>query len=73
MPDVRIIRHGENRGYGAALKSGMTAARGELIAFLDADGTYPPESLPGAVRGGAGRRRHRRRLAHGERATAACR
>jgi len=46
VPDVRIIRHGENRGYGAALKSGMTAARGDLIAFLDADGTYPPESLP---------------------------
>ena len=46
VPDVRIIRHGQNRGYGAALKSGMTAARGELIAFLDADGTYPPESFP---------------------------
>jgi glycosyltransferase involved in cell wall biosynthesis len=46
VPDVRVIRHGENRGYGAALKSGMTAARGELIAFLDADGTYPPESFP---------------------------
>src|SRR6185369_17246471 len=46
MPDVRMIRHAENRGYGAALKSGMTAARGDLIAFLDADGTYPPESFP---------------------------
>jgi glycosyltransferase involved in cell wall biosynthesis len=49
IPDVRVIRHGENRGYGAALKSGMTAARGELIAFLDADGTYPPESFPALV------------------------
>ena len=46
VPEVRIIRHGRNRGYGAALKSGMTAACGELIAFLDADGTYPPESFP---------------------------
>ena len=46
MPEVRIIRHGQNRGYGAALKSGMTAARGELIGFLDADGTYPPECFP---------------------------
>jgi Glycosyl transferase family 2 len=46
MPEVRMIRHGVNRGYGAALKSGMTAARGDLIAFLDADGTYPPESFP---------------------------
>jgi hypothetical protein len=46
LPEVRIIRHAVNRGYGAALKSGMTAARGDLIGFLDADGTYPPESLP---------------------------
>lgn len=50
LPDVRIIRHGENRGYGAALKSGMRAAQGELIAFLDADGTYPPESFPALLR-----------------------
>src|SRR5262249_43601613 len=34
VPEVRLIRHPENRGYGAALKSGMTAARGDLIAFL---------------------------------------
>jgi hypothetical protein len=46
VADVRVIRHGENRGYGAALKSGMSAAQGDLIAFLDADGTYPPESFP---------------------------
>lgn len=46
MPDVQLIRHRTNRGYGAALKSGMVAARGTLIAFLDADGTYPPEHFP---------------------------
>ena len=46
LPEVRMIRHRENRGYGAALKSGMSVARGDLIAFLDADGTYPPESFP---------------------------
>ena len=46
LPGVRMIRHRENRGYGAALKSGMNAAQGDLIAFLDADGTYPPESFP---------------------------
>ena len=43
---VRLIRHGTNRGYGAALKTGFRQARGELIGFLDADGTYPPEYLP---------------------------
>ncbi len=43
---VRLIRHPQNRGYGAALKTGFGEARGELIGFLDADGTYPPEYFP---------------------------
>jgi hypothetical protein len=43
---VRLIRHGQNRGYGAALKTGLAEASGDLIAFLDADGTYPPEYFP---------------------------
>lgn len=43
---VRVVRHPRNAGYGAALKTGFRLATGDLIAFLDADGTYPPESLP---------------------------
>jgi glycosyltransferase involved in cell wall biosynthesis len=43
---VRLIRHEKNRGYGAALKTGFSKASGELIGFLDADGTYPPEYFP---------------------------
>lgn len=43
---VRIICHPKNKGYGAALKTGFANARGELIGFLDADGTYPPEYFP---------------------------
>jgi hypothetical protein len=43
---VRLVRHLRNRGYGAALKTGFGLAEGELIGFLDADGTYPPEYLP---------------------------
>ena len=46
MPGVRLIRHAANRGYGAAIKTGFRHARGEWLAFLDADGTYPPEQLP---------------------------
>jgi len=46
VPGVRLIRHPRNRGYGAALKTGFSQAQGELIGFLDADGTYPPESFP---------------------------
>ncbi len=36
-PGVRLIRHDNNRGYGAALRSGFEAARGQRIAFTDAD------------------------------------
>jgi hypothetical protein len=46
IPGVRLIRHSKNKGYGAALKTGFSQARGELIGFLDADGTYPPEYFP---------------------------
>ncbi len=44
--DVRLICHAQNQGYGAALKTGFSQATGELIGFLDADGTYPPEYFP---------------------------
>ncbi|OQY23069.1 MAG: glycosyl transferase [Anaerolineaceae bacterium 4572_32.1] len=44
--DVRLICHAANKGYGAALKTGFYNARGDLLAFLDADGTYPPEFFP---------------------------
>ena len=45
-PQVRLIRHPVNRGYGAALKTGFSQAKGNLLGFLDADGTYPPERFP---------------------------
>jgi glycosyltransferase involved in cell wall biosynthesis len=36
----------ENRGYGAALKAGIRAAKFETIVITDADGTYPAEEIP---------------------------
>ncbi len=44
--DVRLIIHQKNRGYGGALKTGFANAQGDLLSFLDADGTYPPEYFP---------------------------
>lgn len=44
--EMRVICHVKNKGYGAALKTGFSQARGELVGFLDADGTYPPEYFP---------------------------
>lgn len=46
IPGVQLIRHPHNKGYGAALKTGFNRADSELIGFLDADGTYPPEYFP---------------------------
>ncbi len=50
FPQVRLIQHPVNRGYGAALKTGFTAASHELIGFLDGDATYPPELFPDLCR-----------------------
>ena len=43
---ARVFRHRSNRGYGAALKSGIAAASGEAIVMTDADGTYPCQYIP---------------------------
>lgn len=45
-PVLRVYEHDINRGYGAALKTGMRHAHSELIAIIDADGTYPIADLP---------------------------
>jgi glycosyltransferase involved in cell wall biosynthesis len=34
---IRLIRHPDNRGYGAALRAGLREARGDLVFFSDAD------------------------------------
>jgi glycosyltransferase involved in cell wall biosynthesis len=44
--EARILRRRLNRGYGAALKLGIQAARHEWVLITDADGTYPTESIP---------------------------
>jgi glycosyltransferase involved in cell wall biosynthesis len=41
-PDVTVIGFDRNRGYGAAIKTGFSLARGEWVGFLDADGTCDP-------------------------------
>lgn len=37
---VRLLRHEINRGYGAAVTSGLRAARGDLVMFADSDGQF---------------------------------
>lgn len=43
---ARVLRHRSNRGYGAALKSGIAAAAHEYVVITDADRTYPCEYIP---------------------------
>lgn len=42
---IRVIRHPQKRGKGAAVRSGMLAANGELRLMLDADLATPLEEL----------------------------
>lgn len=43
---VRVLRHPVNRGSGAARRTGILEARGEIIVMLDADGSYDAHSIP---------------------------
>ncbi len=45
FPEVRAIHHVDNRGYGAALKSGILAARYAFIFFTDKDGQFDLQEL----------------------------
>jgi len=47
---VHVVAHPHNRGYGAALKTGIREARYERLVFIDGDGTYPSERIPDLVR-----------------------
>ncbi len=55
-PGLLVIRHAENQGKGAAVRTGMLAARGERLLFADADGATPIDQevkLSEAIHNGA--------------------
>lgn len=43
---ANVIRHPYNIGNGAAIKSGIRAARGKVLVFMDGDGQHKPEDIP---------------------------
>lgn len=42
---ARLIAHGANRGYGAALKTGVREARYDLVVIMDSDGQHDPADV----------------------------
>ena len=45
-PEIVLIQHPFNRGYGAALKTGIRHAKYNTLIISDADGTYPVQDIP---------------------------
>ncbi len=42
---MRVARHLYNKGNGAALRTGLRVARGDVVVFMDADGQHSPEDI----------------------------
>ena len=55
-PQLRLLQHPRNEGKGSAVRTGVMAARGDLLLFADADGATPIEEqarLAAAIAQGA--------------------
>lgn len=46
VPGVEILFHGRNLGKGAAIRTGLTAASGDIVLIQDADLEYDPRDYP---------------------------
>jgi glycosyltransferase involved in cell wall biosynthesis len=48
-PQVRVVNHKVNRGYGGALKSGISLADTTYVVTIDGDGQHNPEDIDGLL------------------------
>ena len=44
-PQVRVVHHRENRGYGGALRSGFSQASRDYVFYTDGDAQYDPSEM----------------------------
>ena len=44
-PEVKVVHHPRNRGYGGALRSGFAAASRDLVFYTDGDAQYDPSEM----------------------------
>ena len=49
VPELRVIHHPQNRGYGGALRTGFAAATKEWVFYTDGDAQYNPLELVNLV------------------------
>ncbi len=54
LPQLTVIHHDSNRGYGASLKSGIRQSDADIIVITDADGSYPIDMIPALLGAMAG-------------------
>jgi glycosyltransferase involved in cell wall biosynthesis len=45
FPELRVVHHSRNRGYGGALRSGFQTASKELVFYTDGDAQYDPREM----------------------------
>jgi glycosyltransferase involved in cell wall biosynthesis len=48
---ARVVRHPYNKGNGAAVKTGIREAQGDVVLLMDADGQHDPEDMARLVAG----------------------
>jgi glycosyltransferase involved in cell wall biosynthesis len=49
QPGIRSVRHEANRGKGAALRTGFSLAKGDVVVVQDADLEYDPQDYEGLI------------------------
>jgi glycosyltransferase involved in cell wall biosynthesis len=46
IPELRLIRHNQNFGQSRAVRTGVRAAKGDIVVTLDGDGQNDPADIP---------------------------